>query len=161
MAVAKSVIDAEIKWYNEQITLVKDNIVKRLKELGHTVEIKDINIKRKEELSGTYDTHQFDLIIDNDLKISLIPYGIWIVGAKGRIEINGPAGSEKLVYFLKGGPAISTEIKNESGTHVEKQTHKYFNNVDDEDWYWYDDSSYRKVTKFTKEIVDPLLETIQ
>ncbi len=161
MTVSKEKIEAKIEWYNNQILDIKDKFVKWLKELGHSIEVSDIKIQKMEELSGTYDTHQFDLKIDNTLKISLVPYAIWIVGAEGRIEVSGPAGSEKLVFFLKGGPALTTSLKYEGGKQIESHTQKYFSNIDEKNWYWYNDSTYRKVSKFNKEIIEPLLESVQ
>jgi hypothetical protein len=89
--------------------------------------------------------------IDKKINLCLVPYEIWIVAAKGRVDISGPSGSEKLVYLSRGGPATSVEIT--SGNHSEKTTHRDFNSIDEEGWYWYDDSTIRKMIKLSKEIL--------
>ncbi len=154
-------ITNEIKWYNNEILTIKEKIATWLKEFGYTVNCTQEEKTNIEELSGKYKTFQFVFNINNTMHITLEPYGIWIIGAKGRIDIKGSSGSEKLVYFCKGGPGLKTEIKTDSGTTVEKSSHRYFDNVDEDAWYWYDDSSYRKVVKLSKETLLALLERIQ
>lgn len=161
MAVTREHIQAEIDWYNQQVVSVKNKLEQWLKEQGHKVTASENEITKNEELSGPYKTKQFNFVIDNDIKISLIPYGIWLIGAKGRIDISGPSGTEKLLFFFSGGPGMTTEMNDGSGRIIERSSHKYFDNVDEENWYWYDDSTYRKVSKFTKDIVQPLLERLQ
>jgi len=154
-------ISNEIKWYNDEILSVKEKIENWLKESGYNVSCIQKEKTNTEEISGEYKTFQFIFNIDNGINITLEPYGIWIIGAKGRIDIKGPSGTEKLVYFCKGGPGVKTEVKTASGTVMEKSSHRYFDNVDEDTWYWYDDSSYRKVVKFSKEAMMALLERIQ
>lgn len=141
MTVTSEDIKSEIKWYNEELVSVKDKLESWLIELGYKVTVSEIEVIKNEGLSGPYKAKQFDFIIDDTLKISLLPSGIWLIGAKGRIDISGPSGSEKLLFFFSGGPGMT--------------------NIDEENWYWYDDSSYRKVVTFSKEIVQPLLERLQ
>jgi len=161
MTVEREKIEAQIEWYNGEVESVKTRLMKWLKEFGHQVTISEQKITITEELSGPYRAFRYDFLIDESLKVSLIPNGIWIVGAKGRIDLIGPSGTEKLVYFFVGGPGISTETKDGSGKVIEKSSHGYFDNVDEENWYWYDDSTYRKVVKFTKDVVEPILERLQ
>lgn len=161
MAVSKESIESEIKWYNNEVSLIKEKFITWLKELGHVVEVTEQEVTNNEELSGPYKTSQYHLQIDRDLHISLKPYGIWLVGARGRIELLGPSGREKLVYFYVGGPATTIEIQDCTGKTIDKSIHRCFENVDEDTWYWYDDSSYRKVAKFTKDVIEPLLERLQ
>ncbi len=151
----------EIEWYNSEILSIKEKIENWLKEFGHNVSCTQTEITNTEEISGDYKTYQFNFCIDGNINITLIPYGIWIIGARGRIDIKGSSGSEKLVYFSAGGPGTKIEVKTATGTVIEKSSHRYFDNVEEDSWYWYDDSSYRKVVKFSKEIIETLLERIQ
>ena len=159
MAVLDAKILEEIEWFNGQLVHLKDTLVAWIKEEGHEVDVSEEKFEKKEEISGTYSTFKYVLIIDKKLKICLVPYGIWIIAAKGRIDIFGPSGYEKLVYLYKGGPATTIEIK--SANYFEKSTHKQFNNIDEESWYWYDDSTIRKMIKLSKETFEYLIGRIQ
>jgi hypothetical protein len=159
MAVAKEQINTEISWFNEQLSSLNEMFVAWLKEEGHKIDYSEIDITKKEELSGEYSTKQYNINIDDSLKISLVPYGIWIVAAKGRVDLVGPSGNEKLVYLLKSGPTTTIEISN--GSYHSKSVHRDFNNIDEDGWYWYDDSLDRRMVKFDKNIVVYLLGRLQ
>ncbi len=163
MSVTKENIENKIGWFNNEVVRIKNSFQLWISELGHQITAQEVEITKTEEPSGTYKTKQFDFIMDGSVKISLIPYGIWIIGAKGRIDIHGPSGTEKLLFFATGGPGVSGEINvgRESENGIKKINQGYFDNVDEENWYWYDDSSYRKVAKFSKEIINSLLERLQ
>ena len=161
MEATREEIEAEIQWFNHQVFEVKEKMSKWLEELGHHMSFQEKEITKIEEASGPYKARQFDILIDSTMTISLIPYAIWIIGAKGRIDIKGPSGIEKLVFFFPGGPGITTEIRDGGGNVINKSIHGFFSTIDEAGWYWYDDSSYRKVSKFSKEIIEPLLERLQ
>lgn len=158
----KESVEAEIEWYNGQLKKVADQFSEWVKELGHSISrVNEKKIEKAEELSGTYKATQFDLRLDETLNVSLIPYGIWIIGAKGRVDIVGPAGREKLVYLLPEGPAVSVAEPGEPYNTETEHTHQIFSNIQEEGWYWYDDSIYRRAEKFSKETVAQILERIQ
>lgn len=154
-----AVVDAEITWFNGQISYLKNTFATWLKEEGHNVDVSEEKIVNNEESSGQYDTFRYTITIDEKIKLCLVPYGIWIVAARGRVDILGPSGSEKLIYLYKGGPAVTIEMQ--SGSHVEKTTHQQFENIDEEGWYWYDDSTIRKMTKLSKEIFKYIIGRLQ
>jgi hypothetical protein len=149
----------EITRFNDQLVHLNDSFVSWIQEGGHKVDVLKEDIVKNEELSGQYNTFKYLITLDNKLKLQLIPYGIWIVAAKGRVDVYGPSGYEKLVYLYKGDPVSTIEMKTEN--HYEKTTHKYFDNIDDEGWYWYDDSTIRKMTKLSKEVADYLVSRVQ
>ena len=160
MAVIDTNILAEITWFNGQLVYLKDTFVTWIREEGYEVEVLEENITITEALSGEYDTFKYTLILDKTIKICIVPYGIWIVAAKGRIDIFGPSGSEKLVYLQKDGPVTTIEMK--AGNYSEKSTQRHFNNIiEEEGWYWYDDSIIRKTVKLSKELCGYLLDRVQ
>lgn len=161
MTVPRDRIEQEITWFNQEVEKFKNSLLSWLQELGHTVVTSEAETTISEELSGPYITKQYNLQIDQDLKICIKPFGIWLIGAKGRIDISGPSGSEKFIFFSASRSGMTTEIKDSNGNVIERRSHNFFQNIDEENWYWYDDSSYRKVSKFSKEIVESLLERLQ
>ena len=161
MSVPREKIEQKITWFNQEAEQFKAVLCAWIQELGHKVEVSEKEVTKVEELSGPYKIKQYNLLIDHDLIIDIKPFGIWLIGAGGRIDVSGPSGAEKFVYLSTGGSGMTTEIKDSSGRVIEKTGRSFFNNVDEENWYWYDDSSYRKVSKLSKEIVEPLLERLQ
>lgn len=161
MAVPREAIENEISWFNQQVQTFKNHFSEWLNELGHTVDISEDELTKVEEQSGPYKVNQYIFQIDKELKISIKPFGIWIIGAKGRIDVSGPSGSEKFIFLSVSDLGMASEIKHSNGRVNGHGSHRLFKNVDEDNWYWYDDSSYRQVSKFSKEIIEPLLERLQ
>ncbi len=158
----KESVIAEIEWYNQELKKVARQFTGWVEELGYTISRQEEKtVEKTEELSGTYSTIQFELLLNEILRLSLVPYGIWIIGAKGRIDIVGPSGREKLVYFMLEDPVVSVSEPGETYTKETKHTHQIFSNIREEGWYWYDDSTYRRAEKFSKETVAQILERVQ
>ena len=154
-------IKKEIDWYNNETKNLAKSFSSWLEKDGHSVSVEKIDIKKNEEMSGNYDTVQYNFTIDNDLKFSLEPYGIWIVGARGRLDLKSKIGSEKLVYLSEGGLAIKTETKDLKNNIISSPTKKLYSGIDAEGWYILPDSPYDKPRKFDENIVEPLLERLQ
>lgn len=161
MNVTREKIEQKISWFNQEAEQFKSLLCTWIQELGYEVDVSEEEITKVEEISGSYKIKQYNLMIDHGLKIDIKPFGIWLIGAGGRIDVSGPSGAEKFVYLSADEPGIAKEIKDSSGRVVERTERSFFKNVDEENWYWYDDSSYRKISKLSKEIVEPLLERLQ
>ena len=160
MPTTKDEIEREVAWFNGELDRVQAEFTRLLRELGHTIEVEAGSITNQEEPSGSYQTVRYDIVIDADLELSLIPYGIWLIGAHGRIDVKGPSGTEKLIYLEPGAPAVRVEVSS-GARHMESHTHSAFQNVEEEGWYWYDDSSYRRVSKLNREVAEAMLERVQ
>ncbi len=110
---AREDIDHEVAWFNQQLDRVQAEFTRLLRELGHTVELEGTSVTNQEEPSGSYQTTRYDIVVDGDLELTLLPY-----------------------------------------RHT-------FQNVRKQGWYWYDDSSYRRVAKLNREVVEAILERVQ
>ncbi len=161
MGVSKEHIENRITWFNKEVDRFKKLLHDWLRESGHDVDISEEELVKVEELSGQYKTKKYNFRIDQELNISVKPFGIWIIGAEGRIDVFGPSGSEKFIFLSVEEAGITAEEESASGGVVEKSRRALFKNVDESNWYWFDDSSYRKVSKLSREIVEPLLERLQ
>jgi hypothetical protein len=159
MAIEKDTIIAETAWFNGQIARLDEAFIQWLKKDGRDVQNSERKITKQEGISGEYTTSENELIVDNVLKITLVPYGIWIIAAQGRIDIVGPSGSEKLVYLKKGDSATVGEMS--SVFYHSKNVHHQFNNIAEDGWYWYDDNGIRKMIKLRKKVFVSLLGRLQ
>lgn len=151
MPTTKDDIDREISWFNKELDKVQAEFSRLLREVGHTVESEATSITNTEGPSGSYQTTRYDIVVDGDLELSLLPFGIWLIGIHGRIDIKGPSGTEKLIYLEEAGPPL----------RVDSATKRAFQKIEEDGWYWYDDSSYRRVAKLNKEVVEAILERVQ
>jgi hypothetical protein len=138
----KDDVSARIKRFNKRISSLKDDLTLWLAEYGYEVQVAEKPIVNNEKMSGKYRTFEYSITINKELTLNLVPYGIWIVGAKGRVDVYGPSGSEKLVYILKGS------------------MDSIFGKIDD-GWYWCDDSMERKLTKLSKNTFMDLIDRLQ
>lgn len=160
MPTTKDDIDREIVWFNKELDRVQAEFIRLLREGGHTVESEATSITNTEGPSGSYQTTRYDIVVDGDVQLSLLPFGIWLIGLHGRIDIKGPSGTEKLIYLEKAGPPLRVGSAS-GGTETQSATKRAFQKIDDDGWYWYDDSSYRRVAKLNEEVVEAILERVQ
>ncbi len=149
---------SRVDWFNEQLFRVKYDFVRWLEELGHTVNVSEKRIEKVEAASGEYHTWMFDCSVDGVFVISIIPEGIWIIGAGGRIDFRGPSGIERLLYLF--GEKASDEYRAEAVCREGRDVSRLLGGVYEDGWYWYHDSSFRDVSKFSKETISPLLERL-
>jgi len=110
MSDMKENVKQEISWYNNEIERFKSFLSNWLEELNYKVQIRSEQVTRNEEFSGQYETKEYQFIIGDNLKITVKPFAIRIIGAKGRIDVDGSSGSEKFVYLTGDGPNVQTQI---------------------------------------------------
>lgn len=160
MPATKDEIDREISWFNDEVSGVQAEFTRLLREQGHTVEVASTATTNQEELSGVYHTTRYELLIDGEFAVSLIPYGIWLIGAHGRVDVRGPSGTEKLIYIEPGDTTVRVDTS-VGGARIESSTRSMFQRIEEAGWYWYDDSSYRRVSKLNSDVVEAILERVQ
>ncbi len=108
--------------------------------------------------TGAYETKRLDIFIQNNERLfSIIPYGIMIIGAEGRVELSGESGEESLVYIHEEEPSAITE---KSASEKEKLFGRLFKNSREEGWHWVDDKIIGKKPLLTKNVFLALLEII-
>lgn len=109
------------------------------------------------ERNGSYNTPLLEIKNENKLIANLVPKGIWIIAAEGKLELSGSSGKESIVYLTEGGPTRKIEIKHGAGT--EKYERKPFGNKS-EGWHWLDDRILGKMPELTKDVFQNLLERV-
>ena len=87
---------------------------------------------------GKYQTQT--LIIkdpDKNTVARLKPVGAWIIGADGRVDIEGLAPPEVLLFWEKGAPEIKTPPNGKNGSKTLRVS-RLFRGADKPGWYWLD-----------------------
>lgn len=147
-----------IELFNERIDALYKQVCGWLEEKKTEFDKKESGLTLTEAPSGPYETKRLDVFTkDNEKLFSIVPIGIWIIGAEGRVELAGDSGEESLVYLSAGGPSIVTrEMEGEK----ENIIHRKLNGSIKEGWHWVDDRIIGKMPLFTKDIFFALLERI-
>lgn len=149
---------SEIEWFNGELDRLARDVKDALESAGHEVNLQQETTTQTEQLSGTYETKRFVFDVDGEIEFTLVPNGIWIIGGKGRADLLGPSGSEKLVYLSAGGP--SAKFTERPVTSTQSSVRQLFEDVDEDGWYWYDDSPSRRAVKLTSDVLESLLDRV-
>jgi hypothetical protein len=101
---ATEAFDPEVQlseWREHLATLYRevDNFLSAYTEAG-TIEIKKSDVQITEQYIGSYSV-QNRIIIIGENKVILKPIGTLLVGSKGRVDVQGSAGSSRLVLINK------------------------------------------------------------
>lgn len=67
---------------------------------------RDGEVALNEELVGRYNAQRLEATCSTGLKLTFVPRGLCVVGARGRVDVTGPLGREILVWVEEGGPAL-------------------------------------------------------
>jgi hypothetical protein len=101
-----------------------------------------------EDLSGTYEIPELDILFDKLRVVSLRPTGAFVVAAQGRIDVLGTIDKAILVWL--DDPRFESTIKNESGAVLSRSSVPIFNGVTAPGWYRIDDGR-RSAVALTRE----------
>ena len=85
--------------------------------------------------------------------IHLVPKGIYVIGARGRVDARSRLGTEILVWVEEGGPALKRTVDR---CDVDAVTRPVFPGVR-EGWAWTDDQHVELVPLTERTLVDRVL----
>ncbi|MCF6285391.1 MAG: RolB family protein [Candidatus Hydrogenedentes bacterium] len=107
-----------------------------------------------EEAIGRYASEKLVLRNKNrKLVATLVPIGASVIGADGRVDIQGEYDTTSLLRLEKDGPSLtSADGENTSSTRSFFRTP-----IEAADWYWIEDKRRGKAHRLTKELFRELL----
>ncbi|MDY0301367.1 MAG: hypothetical protein RBQ99_07255 [Trichlorobacter sp.] len=109
-----------------------------------------------EETTGKYRINKLTLADTNGKMVAeLVPVGAFVIGASGRINLNGKIDDAILLKLDAGGPAMDIETTVAGVT--ESKTVPFFRNVKESGWYWIESSRLGRANLLTKELFAELL----
>ena len=153
-------MDNEVKFkiekFNIRLKKLYDEVTKWLKQEGlETVEKEIINF---EEKSGKYKTKKL-LILKNKKKIGeLIPVGVWIIGAEGRVDLVSDISKQTFAYLSEDKNNLKMNIV--ADDKIETDSFKYNYKDTREGWHWIDDRIIGKTPLIDKDIFLNVLDWI-
>jgi len=147
-----------IETFNKRLETLYNKICQWLDELQIEYTRQEKEMSLTEQKNMTYTTKELDIFTkEGESLFCIVPYGVWIIGAEGRVELEGDSGSESLVYLLGKEPSpLITEIESEKDKIIRKK----LNGPRQEGWHWVDERIIGKRPLLTKDIFMALLEKI-
>ncbi len=128
--------ESQLRIYRDAIDELYTRIEAWLVDTDLKAEREDFELN--EARPGKYQT-QTMIIKDPDQNTvaRLKPVGAWIIGADGRVDIEGQAPPEVLLFWEKGAPEIKTPQNGKNGSKTLRVS-RLFRGADKPGWYWLD-----------------------
>ncbi|MDD2716742.1 MAG: hypothetical protein PHW04_12690 [Candidatus Wallbacteria bacterium] len=145
----------KIGLFNSRLDMLFENVAKWLDEVG--IKWKVYERTNHENQSGPYDTKELRIFdADNQEMARLEPYGIWLIGASGRVDLVSVMGREMFVYLKPNGAKLERTISDGKG--IIDKTEWPLTEETVEGWYWIDNPQRRKHPPLDKDLFIDLLE---
>ena len=94
-------------------------------------------------------------------RLSLTPKGCQIVGAQGRVDLEGPGGMESLVFLTEGGPVIRISELTSSGRRLSTPSGRRLVSHDvAEGWVWVQNKEVGLFPSLDPDLFHRLLEVL-
>ncbi|RKZ48565.1 MAG: hypothetical protein DRR16_11150 [Candidatus Parabeggiatoa sp. nov. 3] len=100
-------------------------------------------IEVTEKFTGTYTAPALSISTQTGEKlVDIKPRGVYIILAEGMIDVEGEFGRERITYMVDGGP---DGCKANPQNPAKILTEKMFKEIDDDGWYWIEETLEDKV----------------
>ena len=116
--------------YQQIEGFLKDYIEKKKISLIYN----DVNVE--EERLGTYTVRSMLIQIGTQKRVTLLPIGCTIIGAKGRVDVLGTAGNFRLVLVDKDAKKPNLQVRIVINRPATEEDHYDKNAKEPEEWAW-------------------------
>jgi len=150
------VVQEHIDIYRERVNVLYLDVQKWVEPL--TTKMQEVEVL--ERVSGSYAVRSLEIMkSDGSEVIRLEPVGTWIIGAEGRVDLKGYNGKEVIIYLTNDGPALNFS-ETESDGETSKSTMALFQGVEQDGWYWIEDSRRGRARLMTQELFRDLVSEV-
>jgi len=112
-----------------------------------------------EEASGAYNIQKLLIEDAAGKKIAeLVPVAAFVIGADGRVDLDGKYDKTIIIYAEAGGPSFTTSITH--GGRTETSTISLFKGIDKKGWYWIEDNRLGRAHCLDKKLFFDLLDGV-
>lgn len=145
-------IKEEIEIYTNNVENLYKAVQIWLEKKGYRFELETLELN--EEKTGKYKIDKLLIYKQNKNIAELVPIGLDIIGANGRVDLMTHYDSREFLCFKNGGPVITTKIEGH------KREHKIFNGIKEDGWYWVESFTLKKAYKIDREVFSSILDEV-
>lgn len=114
-----------------------------------------------EEDFGNYQTEQLKISTSSGSHVAnIVPIGASILGANGRVDMEGLYDRIILVDLNAGGPGITTTTVVDGGERTQTQMRPFYKGIDEPGWYWIESRVSSRGHKLDRELFLDLLAEV-
>ncbi|MBI4580924.1 MAG: hypothetical protein HY718_14545 [Planctomycetes bacterium] len=154
----QSDVQQEIDQYIARLEWLYRNVEAWIAEREPNARAHRTTVELAEEATGPYKAESLEIIRPGKPAVRLIPKGIFMVGAHGRVDVWSRLGREIVVWLDKGEPHLHVKSSEETGTLEQIVSPLY--PVSQEGWAWADERQraprYLTEPVFVDELLDRL-----
>lgn len=142
--------------YLERVQILYSDVEQWVKPLSTQIE----HVQVSEQASGPYFAPCLIINTPGGREIArLEPVGTWILGAEGRVDLRGGKDKVAIVYLKQDGP--TTEFfEEEGGTEISRSSISLFKDIEQDGWYWIEDSRRGRARLITQELFRDLVSEV-
>jgi len=129
--------DEKVRLYQERVAAFMDHAQAWCTAHGLTVE--KFPTELSEEALPKYQANSLRILRPNGQHLAeLLPTGAAIIGALGRIDLQGAIARHAFLFQTGKGPTIGSHIVTSEGKTTHKTTIPIVKGIDGDGWYWYE-----------------------
>lgn len=138
-------VQEEIARYERRLEELYDSVIAWVREEVPDAEVSDTTpVELNEQATGPYKVKSLEIAMPGRVPIRLVPRGIFVLGARGRVDVRSRLGREILYWVDYGGVSDSTSSAVSSDSTLDRITRPVYPDVE-EGWAWGDESRRRLV----------------
>lgn len=93
-------------------------------------------VRLNEEATGLYELESLDVNLPGFPAVRFVPRGIFMLGARGRVDVRSRLGRQALIWLEAGGPALTATVNPDQETEMVISRPLFPNAA--EGWSWSD-----------------------
>ena len=126
----------EIADYRDRVDVLYDNVRAWIVARLPGAVFHRAPVKLNEESTGLYELESLDVSLPGFPAVRFVPRGIFMVGARGHVDVRSRLGRQTLLWLEAGGPSLTATVNPDEETEMVISRPLFANAA--EGWSWSD-----------------------
>jgi hypothetical protein len=126
----------EIADYRHRVSALYDNVRAWIATRAPGAVFHRTRVQVNEEATGPYELESLDVSLPGLPAVRFVPRGIFMVGARGRVDVRSRLGHQPLVWLEAGGPVLTATLNPDQEAEMVISRPLFANAA--EGWSWSD-----------------------
>ena len=100
----------EIEDYRHRVEALYDTVRRAIVARSPGAAFHQTQVQLNEEATGPYELESLDVSFPGIPAVRFVPRGIFMVGARGSVDVRSRLGRQTLVWLEAGGPALTAAV---------------------------------------------------